>query len=242
MLKFILLSTQRSGSSFLGTSLSSHPDVKCFEEVFMPKNTSDVAYRAYRSASLHRQIQNLVQRKKLIYEFLEQLLASESSTHAVGFKFMYRQARRHHEVKDWCSDHNVRVIHLIRQNFLKLMVSGILARQRGVYHSKKALPPTKVRIATSRLVRDLDRMAHRVRQNRDIFSEGQYMEVLYEDFVARQDDETRRILKFLEINDFTPLTSDLVKISPNTLEDLIDNFQAVVETLAGTPYEAFLHD
>lgn len=242
MVKFILLSTQRSGSSFLGTALAGHLHVKCYEEVFMPKNDHDVAYRAYRSASIRRQIRDLIGRKKLIYEFLERLMASAPPAKAVGFKFMYRQAKRYSEVVDWCKEHDVRVTHLIRRNSLKLVVSHILARQRGVFHSRKALAPTKVHLDTLKLARELEKMADRVQRHRDIFSDGPYLEVFYEDFVARQDDEARRILDFLGIDEFEPLTSDLVKINPNNLEDLIENYQAVADALVGTPYESLLND
>jgi hypothetical protein len=36
------------------------------------------------------------------------------------------------------------------------------------------------------------------------------------------------------------LTTDLVKINPDSLETLIENYDEVVKTLAGTEFERFL--
>ena len=67
-----------------------------------------------------------------------------------------------------------------------------------------------------------------------------FLEISYESLAADQDTETRRILKFLEIDQLMPLTTDLVKVNPDSLENIIENYGEVKQTLMNTEFENFL--
>ena len=116
MTKFLVLSTQRSGSIFLGTSLDAHPKVRCCEELFMPKNAGQITYRTYRTESLRRRLGHMIWRRKSIYAYLNGVFSNSEMLDAFGFNCMYGQVRRFPEVMDWCREFNVRVVHLIREN------------------------------------------------------------------------------------------------------------------------------
>lgn len=242
MVKFIVLSTQRSGSTFLVTALSSHPRIHCYEEIFLRTNHNSETYLTYRTATLNRRLAHLFQRKQLIAEYLMNLYtASEPSGDAVGFKLMYPQIRQLPEITAWIKEHKIKVIHLIRQNTLKVIVSHQAAKKRKLYHltrpleqvSKIHLPPRKVKTS-------LVYLTQQVQKYRRIFADNPYLEVTYESFVAHQDYETQRILQFLQIEPFIPLTSPLVKINPDSLPELIENYEEITRVLRGTTFEQFL--
>ena len=67
-----------------------------------------------------------------------------------------------------------------------------------------------------------------------------FLEVSYESLVADHDTETRNVLKYLGIDKFMPLTSEFVKLNPDSLEDIIENYSEVKQTLIGTEFEKFL--
>ena len=48
-------------------------------------------------------------------------------------------------------------------------------------------------------------------------------------------------LKFLEVDSAYELESDLVKINPDTLEDVIDNYEEIKDKLSGTPLEKYIY-
>jgi len=240
MIKFIVLSTQRSGSAFLATSLSSHPRIHCHREIFLRKNRNPIAYRAFRTASLRRRLAHLFVTKWLVYSYLADLYKVTTGVDALGFKFMYDQAKQLPEVVEWIREHNVKVIHLIRANVLKTFSSLLAAQARKVYHSTKPVEPIKVRLQPEELIAVLTRRMRLIETYRGVFADNPYLEVTYESFVAHRDDEARRILRFLDIEPFVPLTTDLVKINPDSLQDLIENYEGVAQVLKGTAFEQFL--
>lgn len=240
MIKFIVLSTQRSGSSYLGALLNSHPRISACEEIFMPKNENDISYRTYRTASLKRRISHVLARRKLIFAYLDELVDMQGDVDAFGFKLMYGQARRYPEVVDWCKDYQVRVVHLIRRNTLKMIVSREIARKRGVYLSMRSLKPIKVVLNTKRLALELESLESMVDKYRKVFRSNCYLDVEYEQLISNCDGETNRILRFLGIEPDGPLRSKLVKTSSDSLMELVENYQHVCATLRGTPYEILL--
>lgn len=242
MIKFVVLSTQRSGSTFLATSLSSHPRIHCYEEIFLCTNHDPETYLTYRTASLNRRLAHLFQRKQLIDEYLLDLYtANEHSGDAVGFKLMYPQIRQLPEIVAWIKEHNIKVIHLIRQNTLKVIVSHQAAKKRKLYHLTQPLTHiSKVHLTPRKVKSSLVYLTQQVQKYRRIFADNPYLEVAYESFVAHQNYETQRILQFLRIEPFVPLTSPLVKINPDSLSDLIENYEEIARTLHGTTFERFL--
>ncbi|HZD52497.1 MAG TPA: hypothetical protein VE175_05580 [Woeseiaceae bacterium] len=240
MVKFIVLSTQRSGSSYVCSLLDQHPAITCLEELFMPKNRNEITYRSYRSASLRRRMRHLLRRRQSIGIYLSGIYGEHSGIGARGFKLMYGQARRYPEVVEWCNAADVRVVHLIRRNALKTVVSRQVALMRGVYLSTGPVQPVSVTLDTRRLVPELERAGHLVEENRALFSSLPYVELSYEDFLVGQDEQVRRILSFLDCEENVQLSSELVKTSPDSLDKLIDNYEDVCRSLAGTPFEEYL--
>jgi len=222
------------------TSLTSHPDIHCYREVFLPTNPKPETYRTYRLQSLPRKMAHLFQRKQLIDNYLTSLYADDQ-VKALGFKFMYSQAEKLPDVVTWLKDHEVRVIHLIRVNTLKKIVSGETAKTRKLYHSTKPVEAIKVRINTRKLKRTLAYVSHQIETYRTAFKDNPYLELTYESFVANREQETQRLLEFLHIEPQISLTTDLVKINPDSLETLIENYDEVARTLSGTEFERFLH-
>jgi hypothetical protein len=59
--------------------------------------------------------------------------------------------------------------------------------------------------------------------------------------VINREAESRRVLDFLNIDQVAPLTTDLVKLNPDSLEDMIENYEEVKQALSGTDFEEFLN-
>ena len=240
MIKFVIVSTQRSGSAFLVTCLSSHPKIQCYREIFLPSNPKPETYRTYRTASLGRQLDHLFRRKRLVDDYLANLYASSDGVDALGFKFMYSQAWKFPEVVAWIKEHKAKVIHLIRKNTLKRIISGRIAQKRNVFHSTEPLEPIKVHLKPGKLKARLALSMRQIETYRQVFADNPYLEVTYESFATRRNDEARRILQFLGIEPVVPLTTDLVKLNPDSLVELIENYEEVTQSLKGTAFERYL--
>jgi LPS sulfotransferase NodH len=153
---------------------------------------------------------------------------------------MYSQAREFPQVVRWAKKEDINIIHLIRSNVLKMLVSREVAKLRDIYHSTKKVEPIKISLKTFRLKARLKNISRQVDVYRSMFKDIPYLEITYENFVANRDEETRRLLGFLEIDMRVPLISDLVKLNPETLADVIENYDQVAQTLEGTAFERFL--
>lgn len=247
MVKFIILATQRTGSSFLGTSLDSHPEVTCCEELFMPRNRNEITYRSYRQSSWIHRFTHLLSQQRLVHAYLDHVASSaKPGASAWGFNLMYNQAIKYPATLSWCRRNDVRIIHLLRRNLLKVLTSREVARKRKsttksdpVYLSTKPLPRTTVVLPVASLRTKLDQLAELVDQYRARFADSPYLELEYEMLVADQEAEISRILDFLCVKKAS-LHSTLIKTSPDSLRDIIENYQAVCEELRGTKYEACL--
>lgn len=256
MIKFLIITQPRSGSSFLTSCLNSHPQIYCsrgslftkhnlspfkwFKPGFLTADRSKSPYFKYRSGSFRRQIAHRFRRDKLIHEFLSAWYAKHQNHQAVGFKVNYSQISRYPATIAWVKQNDVRTIHLVRKNLLKRHVSNKIAITRNVHHSKAPLKPIKIYIDPKILIEDFRRRQKRFDKYRKRFMGFPFLEISYESLAADQDKETRRILKFLEIDQLMPLTTDLVKVNPDSLENIIENYGEVKQTLMNTEFESFL--
>jgi hypothetical protein len=85
---------------------------------------------------------------------------------------------------------------------------------------------------------ELEQQTDRYRQ---IAKANPYFEVSYEAFVGNQEETTKQILDFLEIPIYEPLTDNrFSKINPDALDEIIENYQEVCQTLQGTKFEELL--
>lgn len=171
---------------------------------------------------------------------MNELFFNEAEVDAFGFKFMYGQNRRYPQVRQWCKEHGVKVIHLVRKNALKAIVSRHIAKKRGIYMSTKPLEPVRTKLKPRKLVAEIRKAGNMVEKNRVLFSACPYLEVFYEDFVIETGEISKRILNFLETDESQQLTCDLVKTNIDALGPLVENYQEVCKALSGSPYEQLL--
>ena len=256
MIKFLIITQPRSGSSFFTSCLNSHPQIHCsrgslftkhnlspikgFKPGFLTVDRKKSPYYKYRSGSFKRQFAHRFRRNKLVHEFLSAWYARHQDSEAVGFKVNYSQISRYPATISWVKQNDVKIIHLVRTNLLKRHVSNKIAVTRDVHHSNKPLEPIKIYIESKILVEDFRRRQNRFERYRTLFKDFPFLEVSYESMVADQNKETSKVLEFLGLNQLIPLTTDLVKVNPDSLEEIIENYEEVKQTLINTEFSHFL--
>lgn len=246
--RFIVLAARRSGITLLLSSLDRHPQVRCYKGVFTTTNrfkyleidNPDSLLYKFRSASAKRQIDYIVRRKQLIGSFLTELYTPADGVEAIVVRLSYIQVRKYPEVLEWALENDVGVIHLVRENSLKAIVSHFSARKRGVHHSTSGAKRVTIRLSPLRLKRRLGRLTRQIEKYRAMLADKRHLQVFYESFAANRDAETRRILDFLGVDQSVSLASDLVKLNPDSLEDILENYEAVAQGFRGTAFEKYL--
>lgn len=251
MTKFILLAARRSGTTLLIDCLNSHPDIACVKRAFglekkIENPTPDKhsgAFYLYRTKNIGNRIRYYTGRYGLIDEFLAQDIFTSNRDHgAVGFRLIYEMSSKYPQVARWAANNDAKVIHLIRGNCLKTYISAISARIHKMRHPREGdqISTIKVHVDPKQLMMELSKRTKEAQQQRSRFSGCPYHEVYYENFTRDREKESRELLDFLHVDDAVSLSSDLVKINPDSLEGVIENYEEIYSLLQGTPYEKYL--
>jgi len=160
----------------------------------------------------------------------------------VGFQLMYDQLIDYGFLQDWMINQNIAIIHLTRQNALKMLLSRLMAEKTGDYQTvSNKSAHRKIILDQQKVLKQLDAIVNEQEKMRRRFPDNPYLEISYEQFFYNYGEESKKIFSFLKLeNDKTEFPEFLKKINPEFLEDLIENYEEIVKTLKGTPYQKFL--
>jgi LPS sulfotransferase NodH len=240
--KVVIISSGRSGSNFLVSLLSSHPDIYLYGEVI---GESYMRHKSFRRVLARcgpkRYIRNCF--KKRFYK------------QVVGMKILYYQFREYYGRK-WNldnieavletirSDTDIKIVHLKRRNMLKILASQKIATLTGHYvvrdeqqkqqHRSVELSPEKCESFFEKLSRTREKFD-------DYFKQHETFEVHYTDLVSNRNSIRQKLLKFLGVKQ-CPLTMDTIRQSSRSLAERIDNYDALKEDFKNTRWECFFED
>lgn len=257
---FILLATQRTGSSWMQEMLGSHPRMRVYTELFLAGSRgypmwepNDVEFVDSYLAS-HVRGPVCLTRPYWIVRYLR-LIYDQPEVSAVGFKYMYDQIRRSPEVLLHAAVRRVRIVHLIRGNLLDTVISSRLAQATGLYHlagdNRPKVPwwpservETTVRLEIPDLIVELERLTRERERIRRWLRTARVpvLEVQYERLASDPASAFAPVVSFLGLpeSDASLLNSALQKVRTRSQPDVVENFDEVRSALLGSPYAACL--
>lgn len=239
---YVILSTQRTGSHLLGNILGSHPAFAQAGDVLIPgrekRGSFDVFARsagALPPASLWR-------------NYLAHLREPKPTASYVGILVKYWLVDRIAGL-DLTSDPvfaDTRIVHLVRRNTLRVVASHHLATARGVHASKKhqTYEVNSVSIPPRAVLRSIQKREKTVQEFRDrLAGRPRTIEVAYEEILDGGSVSPQlidRLCSFFEVDDRFSRKPETLKLAPEPLADLIDNYDEVASILRGTDFEYML--
>ena len=243
---FVIAGLQRTGTTLIRDTLGKHKNIFTYGEVFIFNKGKFIKrkagekvpynYRKFIEASTKRKFEHYFYNEKSLNNYLDDLYENDQYS-AIGFKLMLSQLKKFPKLKELLVERNIKVIHVTRENILKTLISRKLVRVRKVFHSKVELPPLKVKLNTRKLIKRLEKIQHDNQEWKNIFSKNPYVNVSYESFTNNKTKELENLFTFLDVNPDYTLTSDFKKINPNSVKDIIINYDEVCSCLKGTEYE-----
>jgi len=243
----MVLGTQRSGTTLLTSTFKRYPGVTAFDEIFLASRKADFTYRSYVSRTSLRRIRHYVGRSGMVREYLDQLLSDGlCESDSVGFKIMYDQLGflpyRYPSVLCYAREKGLKVIHVVRENVLRIVLSKLLARQRQLFHSTKEEVPNfeAIEVNPRWLVQRMDTLRRKQDLWRERIADLEHLEINYEDFVANKERMTEHLLGFIGVESTEFLFSNLKKVSPDEISDIISNYDEIVQVVSGTSYKELL--
>jgi LPS sulfotransferase NodH len=247
MTRFVLLSAQRSGSTWVIDMLNSHPRVVAYSELFLrggedrPKWAGEkdlLHWHAFLAE--HGPPRTRVARTYWLWRYLNRVYAPRPGVDAAGFKLPYIHQSVSRPLVPALVLRRVRIIHLIRRNVLDIMLSKEAAAARGALHahSADAVATVRVRLPTENLLERITSHDRQVEQVRARFARLRLpcREVFYEELV-RDEAEFGSLFDFLGAEaPADGLSSALQKLNPTSHAGLIENYDEVRAALEGTKY------
>jgi LPS sulfotransferase NodH len=243
--RFVVLSTQRSGSTWVVDMLTSNPRVVAYSELFMhggegtPKWGQEQSLPYWQTFSREQRGGRLA-RPYWLWHYLGRAFEERPGVDAIGFKLMYSQLTRISKPlmpSLWLK--RVRIIHLIRRNALDVVLSKEAGAARGgKLHARAGedVERVRIRLQTDDLLRRMTLHERAIEGARVRFKRVglPYREVVYEELA---DDERGfgPLFEFLGVEP-APVSSSLKKVNPTVHEELIENYGEVREALNGTKY------
>jgi LPS sulfotransferase NodH len=260
MEKFIILTTQRSGSTFFRLYLNSHENIRCHDEVFLRSYGAKDGWNNFIKDK--NNLNNDKTELKIVYDYLESLFYNKNhsapwtdidswndylpqakeNVQAVGFKFMYDQFQEHPYIEEWLKKEQIKIIHFYRKNKLKMELSRLSAQKSGIYHSQKTIARQKHQVDTTKIVNNINKYNQIEEDFKLRYQDNDYLEIDYETFLEDPETINNCILDFLSIKGNGFYKPKLNKLNPNNVRDIVSNYDELESSLKKANLEWMLSD
>jgi LPS sulfotransferase NodH len=205
MRHFVVLSSQRSGSTWLISLLNQLDDAAAFGELFLHRRRTAESDHTRFEFDYPRYLESSPAglRPWSVFAYLDQFYERSGT---VGFKLMYSQWRKYPELLLYFWRHHVQIVHLVRRNHLNVLLSRHIKNMTQQAHlvSAAGLPLPRfdpVELDATTLVRRLRLQQWSIAAARQLLRLNRlpHLELAYEDLL--QDPAHFDCLwEFLDIN------------------------------------------
>jgi hypothetical protein len=222
--RFAILCMGRSGSTMLQTMLDSHPDIRCFGELFHAGDTFATSHRTDHVA------------------YLEEFLGTDPSM-AVGFKMPWDSLIVYPDIWEVFRRQRFRVILLTRQNRLDQYLSMKLAIHNEMWHSfdgkGRYYPRERLRTDPAECLHHLQYFRFGDTMLREVSRDLERVEI---DYAQLTDVKVMaRVFVLLGVEP-RPLTSGVERLRRGSQRDIIENYDELKASLRGSAWEANFED
>lgn len=220
--RFAIVANARTGSNYLLAGLRSSAAIRMYHEIF---------------ASHNREVGK-------DFERLFSILCQPESrrTRMVGFKVFYN----HLTEEEWhklAAHRDLKILHLTRRNRLRTVVSLEVAFKTGQWTKagRHSGPKEKrVELPPARLLERLEQIERGEAAARARFCDRPVLEIVYEDLVQSPHEGFAAVGAYLAVDDIDPGSIRLKRQNPESLQDLLLNYDEVEAVLRNTRYAEFL--
>jgi glycosyltransferase involved in cell wall biosynthesis/LPS sulfotransferase NodH len=233
--RFIIIATPRSGSNFLANTLNSHPEIKCYGEVFNLNADS-----SFKNKTLE---ENKEDRRTHPLSFANRLWSESEDKKAAGFKIMTHQSPE--IILHVSKDDQIKKIVLIRKNILKQYVSLKIAEKTDIWQKKRGKDERHKKVKVKINIKEFYKWITKINKDyitllNDLRKNGRnFIVTYYEDITGPKKWESyRKLLKYLNVTEDSALLNESnEKQNPEDLRLLVSNFKEIKEKLKNTNYE-----
>lgn len=238
----VILTTQRTGSTFLVACLRSHPEIESAGEILIgePDAARGPRYRG-RLQPLYK-LWNIAKTGAWLPGNRMERFYCGGRAKVRIFKAMYNHLANPFALRYLRAHDEIRVIHLRRENLLKLHVSRLLMPKRKQVQTKERVDPIWIRVNPAAAIEDMRKAQARHEYFASLFKDHARLPISYEALIDGQylNAETgRRICEFLGVA-YQPLMASLTKLNPESLREMVTNYEELAAAVSRTEFAAML--
>ncbi len=223
---FVITCNGRDGSTFLQTSIDSHPHLLALPELLGPDWYPEVGMQSARDYLT----------EKLYHDYAPAIKA-------VGFRLKWYEGRKPplDDARDYLRGMDVRVIHVQRKNLLKQYVSLLVAQKSQVWVDRDGTKPSRatVHVDPVKAVDAIYAYRGNYEKSQADFNQQPSLTVYYEDLVEFHYHAMKKIFWFLDV--------EMVDANPGThrqehrpLTEIIENYRELADYFSGSDLERYL--
>lgn len=244
MTKAIILTTQRTGSTFLVACLNSHPEVSCIGEMLSGGHVwaPDFVFRSRFATKAYRY---LTSGAVFPTRMMDKYFARRDRP-VMAFKAMYNHMRPPWTIRYLREHTEIRILHLRRHNLLKQYVSRQLlaVRRDKVWqpHAIAPVTPASVLVSSDSALRYMRRIRAEYEAHERLFSQHARLQLCYETMIGEKTlrpEVAKEVCNFLLINQH-PMHSDLIKMNPEQLRSMVTNYDELAAEIRTTEFADLL--
>lgn len=239
---FVVISTQRSGSTWFIDLFRNCEDTEGHQELFyryprMKPPTS--GFNEYGRYCELNPAGIAGYRPYSVWKYLKNLYIRPGT---VGFKLQYSHYKRYPEILAYLFFNKIKVIHLVRENSLDLVISQTLAQQTGASHitSSESTRERSIKLDADETVRRIKLIEKKKKLTRRILKTlfPSHLEINYEQLLEGVQ-SFDQVIEYLQLRKIDHgFKSGLVKRQTTDVRMLISNFDDIESRLndAGLNY------
>jgi hypothetical protein len=244
MTKAIILTTQRTGSTFLVECLQSHPQVRCIGEMLAGGHihVPDLVYKSRYATKAWRFISS----GAWYPTHMMDTFFRTGSEDVKVFKAMYNHINNRWTLGYFRDHPEIHVLHLRRHNLLAQYVSKVLLT---VKRDKPWQPHATAPVSVARTVIDPAAALAYVREKRAqydhferFFARNPRYHLAYEHMIDGQnlrEQDANGVCDFLHI-ERRPMHSKLIKMNPTYLREMVTNYDELAKAFSATEFRDML--
>lgn len=240
-IRAVILTTQRTGSTFLVECLDSHPAIDCASEILI--GAPDTLRPPYRGP--FRQLVKVAnvftsgawRPARRMEDFF-----SGGFARVRAFKAMYNQLVNPFALRFLRDNEDIKILHLRRDNLLKVHVSRLLMTKRDHVQALQPVETIQTHVEPHVALEAMRKARARYERFESVFRRHPRLQLTYERLFDGQqlDAQTaREICGFLGVTHH-PMESSIIKLNPESLRDMVTNYDELVREITRTEFADML--
>ena len=233
MTKFVILTTQRSGSTVLTRTIDEHPEVFCAGEVFLESKAGmhhpEWHFPAWsivgKKQSKVNKMVNYLNLKLNAIKHIKVFYSSAEGARAKGFKLMYSHIKSAPFIWDYIKNNDIKVIVLIRENVFRVALSRYRMNKTGVAHSDSKIQSQSINVPVQQLLQETSRLEQVNKKILELSAETNRILIYYRDF-NDWNFLLGKIFAFLNVSTMA-LPPVLKKVSADDWRQGINNYKEI---------------